>query len=133
MKKILALGVLISFYALTQLNFTSIGSTGKNNCDSLKIAAKKCSRLVTEHMDKLKHIEAAYKKSSLDYNVNMTAQNSAFVENYLVVARESESVVSTTETASARGPANSCQADGGQSLKNCMDEAKKIYQALVPN
>jgi len=132
MKKILAFGVLISFYALTQLNFTSLASTGKNNCDSLKIAAKKCSRLVTEHQDKLKHIEAAYKKSSLDYNVNITAQNSAFVENYLVVARESE-LVASTDTASARGPANTCQADGGQTLKTCMDEAKKIYQALVPN
>lgn len=131
MKKILVFAVLISFYALTQLNFTSLGSTGKNNCDNLKMAAKKCSRLLTEHQDKLKHIETAYKKSSLDYNVSMTAQNSAFVENYLVVARESASV--TDDTATARGPANSCDADGGQNLKSCLDEAKKIYQSLVPN
>lgn len=131
MKKILAFAVLISFYALTQLNFTNIGSTGKNNCDSMKMAAKKCSRLVTEHQDKLKHIETAYKKSSLDYNVNITAQNSAFIENYLVVARETATVADDIQT--ARGPANSCQSDGGQTLKSCLDEAKKIYQALVPN
>lgn len=131
MKKILAFALLISFYAFTQLNFTNINSTGKNNCDNLKIAAKKCSQLVTEHQDKLKHIEAAYQKSSLDYNVNMTAQNSAFVENYLVVARETATAAEDVLT--ARGPANTCGADGGQTLKSCLDEAKKIYQTLVPN
>lgn len=132
MKKILALVALISFYLLTQLNFTTISSTGKNSCDNVKLAAKKCTKLLSQHQSKLKQIETSYKKASLDYSVNLTAQNSAFIESYLVVARETAPIAEETTTAS-RSPASTCESEDGQYLKTCMDEAKKIYQTLVPN
>ena len=129
MRKILVLSLLVGFYLLTQLNFTTVGSTGKKNCDDFKMASKKCARLLAQHQTKLKQIEGSYTKSSIDYSVNLTAQNSSFVETYLAVVRETGTAAEDT----GRSPASLCQMEEGQSLKTCIDEAKKIYQTLVPN
>jgi hypothetical protein len=132
MKKILFFAVVAGFYFVTQQNFTGFGSTGKKTCDQIKIAAKKCVKLLEVHDTKLKQIESAYKnKSGLDYSVNLTAENSAFIENYQLVQREAELASASGE--GERSPANACSSDEGANLKTCMDNAKTIYKSLVPN
>jgi len=130
MKKVLIFTLLIAFYLVTQLNFTGFGSTGKKSCDEIKITVKKCSRLLEQHTAKVKQIETNYKtKSVLDYSVNLTAENSTFIENYQLVKRDSERVAVEGE----RSPASTCPSDESTSLKSCMDEVNQIYKSLVPN
>jgi hypothetical protein len=129
MKKILFFTLVIAFYLITQLNFTGYGSTGKKTCDDIKLTSKKCFKMLEQHQSKVKQIDKKYKKSDLNYTVSLTAENSAFVENYQIVMRDSETVKGDSD----RNPANACQGDEGSALKSCLEDAQKIYNSLVPN
>jgi hypothetical protein len=125
MKKVIFFTALISFYLLTQMNFT-LGDTNKS-CNDLKQAVRSCEKLLNDYKQKLKGLEPVSKKS-LDYSVAVTSQNSSYMRDYENISRSAQSVSENSQ----RAPASVCLIQETAILKNCLQEAKKIYTQLVP-
>ena len=128
--KLLVVALLALFYVVTQQNFTSATVSGKRSCEDIKISSKQCMSLLENYQNKVKFIQTTYKSGSLDYTVNTTAENSAFIEKYKEIARERPDV---SKEEARRSPASICLIEETPALVKCLEETKKIYEKLVPS